>query len=235
MKFEKIRKECLKNWLQSTGRKRYINDVITDTYECKWQNDYVSLGMHNSFFCSLAEWNSHITDLLYDKNFDNYDYLKKSHRNSLFRHYTRILLITSEILTDFQDFIKYLTSKDQNHVRNTMTNNSLTFTCNELFSFINNICKHKIAGSTLNKYHKFNHHIDYFFNDSNFAIPNNIIPLKNLNVNISIDKKTKLEVPKLSSIIEQILFAYSVLDQILQSNTESYRNKLRSFEMNINV
>ncbi len=229
MKFKKTRQSCLRLWLKQTKRKRHINDVTYDTIECSWQTNFVTNGMHNSFFCSIAEWNTHITDLLRDTNFDKYDFTKKGYRSALFRHYTRILLIVSEIITDFQNFIELLEGGDQDSARKMLTNPKASFSTQELFDFINAICKHKVGQKSFNKYHYYNHHIEYSFLDSGLEIGSGTINLKNIK-SISPKANDSLEIPKLEDIIEQVLFAYSVVNKSLKKNYKSKINILKVFE-----
>lgn len=229
MKFRKTRQSCLKIWLTQTGRKRHINDATYDTIECIWQTDFVTPGMHNSFFCSIAEWNTHITDLLKDTSFDKYEFDKKGHRSALFRHYTRILLIVSEIITDFQNFIELLEGIDITAARKMLTNPKARFSIQELFDFINAICKHKVGQKSFNKYHYYNHHIEYSFLDSGLSIGTGTINLKNVK-SISPGPNDSLEIPELQDIIETILFAYSILNTSLKKNSKLKSKILQKFE-----
>jgi len=229
MKFKKSRQTCLKLWLTQTRRKRHINDATYDTIECSWQTKFVTRDMHNSFFCSIAEWNTHITDLLKDTSYDKYEFSKKGYRSALFRHYTRILLIVSEIITDFQNFIELLEGVGQTEARNMLTNPKASFCTQELFDFINAICKHKVGQKSFNKYHYYNHHIEYTFLDAGLPVKSGTINIKNVKI-VSPKPKDSLEVPKLHDIIEQVLFAYSVVNNSLEKNYKSKIKILQTFE-----
>lgn len=229
MNFKKTRQLCLKLWLLETRRKRHTNDAIYDTMECNWQTNFVTPGRHNSFFCSVAEWNTHITDLLKDTRFDNYEFAKKAHRSALFRHYTRILLIVSEIITDFQDFIQLFEGINQTEARIKLTNSAATFSVQELFDFINAICKHKVGQKSFNKYHYYNHHIKYSFLDSGLPTSMNTINIKNVK-SINTTPKDYLEIPKLQDIIESILSAYLIINTSLVKNYDLNKERLTCFE-----
>lgn len=106
--FGEIRKAALEYWAAQTGRQirdangnLLLTDDFVDAYECDWQNGYN--GGHVHLFCSLGDWASNLTDLLKDDRYDELDLESEDDAKLLFRHYTRMLLIISEILTDFQD------------------------------------------------------------------------------------------------------------------------------------
>jgi hypothetical protein len=103
--YSKIRKSVLAHWKIRSKRVFKVTDNIINSVECTWQNKALDLGYnHISIFCSIGQFVSHITDLLRDYRYDKYDYDQSDETNELlFRYYSRILLITSEILTDFQD------------------------------------------------------------------------------------------------------------------------------------
>ncbi|MBK9049323.1 MAG: hypothetical protein IPL74_22485 [Bacteroidetes bacterium] len=227
--FKKTRIAARNYWLKSTKRKRYINDITFSSLECEWQNLYVSNGFHNSFYCSLGEWNSHITDILSEETYDKYDFKTPRYNQALFRYYTRLLLISSEILTDFQDFLILLTGDKQKHVRTKLSISPHNFTCQELFTFINNICKHKAGEIKKFKYHCLNHHINYIFNDSILKHTQPTVNINNIE-SITLVGNEKIEVPKLEDILKQIINCYSVLDNYLKSNYKNVIAQLAKFE-----
>lgn len=227
-----------KRWLKETKRVRYINDNINDALECKWQMIIPDRNKHISIFCSIGEWGSNITDVLCDLSIDHLDFENKNHRNSIFRYYTRLLLIVSEILTDFQEFIIYFKSfkdKDkklnQNKARILMIDRRLPFTTQQLFDYINHICKHKFADAKkYSKYHLCNHHIDYDFKDSKSFRHDT----KNICITDLTFKETeKLEILSLVEIINQVLFCYDKLDEILNDRTLNIQTKLTPFAKTI--
>jgi hypothetical protein len=103
--YSKIRKDALKQWESHSKRVFKKTEILTDSFECKWQNEAEAFGYnHISIFCSIGQFGSHITDLLRDHRFDKYEFDQSGGINEmLFRYYSRILLIASEIFTDFQD------------------------------------------------------------------------------------------------------------------------------------
>lgn len=230
-KFKSIRIISKKQWLIESKRIRYINDSTDKSKECDWQTKHTTDKEHISIFCSIGEWGSNLTDLLLDFRYDKYDFVKEAHRKALFRYYTKIFLISSEILTDFQDIIIYLKSypdkKKQKLARQFLTNKNLTFTFQELMNYINHICKHKFGDAQKDsKYHLCNHHIEYEFEDSKIYRKNKI----NIStLNLANKQGAKIEVPKLIDIINQILFCYEKLDDALNDKTLNINTKLKPF------
>lgn len=229
MTFENIRKDCLKYWKKETKRKRNINDNVIESFECIWQNNYVSKDMHNSIYCSIAEWNTHITDILGDSRFDELKFTRDKDSQSLFRFYTRVLLISSEILTDFQDFLILFEDIGKKKARELLTDSSNEFSFQELMDYINSICKHKIGQNNFQKYHFYNHHIKYHFKDSGIECYSKKIFIKNVK-SINVTGTEPLEIPFLMSIIKQILFAYNVIDKSLNLNFKTNKVKLKKYE-----
>jgi hypothetical protein len=238
--FKTIREKALDKWLTLTKRVRNINDDFSDSIECSWQNDLVPENMHSSLFCSIGEWNSNITDMLSETGVDHLDFDNEDHRQSLFRYYTRLMLVVSEILTDFKDLLVYLNdykgdrrTKDKKATR-ALKNDGLEFNCKQLFFFINNVCKHKIGNTTPRalKYHKCNHHIDYTFKDDpSFTSIQNSLKVKNIETK-KLKKNMTIEVPSLLEIIDQIEYGYTEIDETLRSKKKkkSKRAKLSVYE-----
>lgn len=227
--FKETRLNTKSRWHTITKRKRsatQINDNMTDSFECNWQRDFVQAEEHASIFCSIGEWATSITDFLHDSKFDNCSFSYKSQRIALFRHYTRLLLITSEILVDFEDIIKHLNNKQKN-VRAYLSDNSLSFSFNDIMAYINNVIKHKFDKLQCDaKYHLCNHHIDYDFKDSKtFKTIHNNIRVSHLKSN----EGSRIEVPSLIEIINQILFSYQKLDNILRDRNLNIDSKLKPF------
>lgn len=227
--FKEIRLNAKSHWHTVTKRKRnktQINDDINDTFECNWQRDLVHPNEHASIFCSIGEWATSITDFLHDSRFDDYTFNSERQRLALFRHYTRFFLIASEILVDFEDMIKHFNDK-QKDVRAFLKDSTLSFSFDEIMGYINNVCKHKFGNLKCDaKYHLCNHHIDYVFKDSKTFAPNrNNIRVSNLKSRTG----SKIEVPALIEVINQILFCYQKLDLILRDNTLNIKLKLQWF------
>jgi len=241
MRFKEIRIAALGHWLTKTERIRDVNDDYSMSIECTWQDELVPEEDHNSLFCSLAEWSTNISDLLTEKTYDNLKFDSQDHEEKLFRHYTRILLITSEILTDFKDVLKYLKdysgSRDKKNRKATkqLGNPNLEFSCSQLFSYMNNVCKHKIGDRGVSnrvKYHVCNHHIKYSFKDSpSFTRIKNSLKVKNCKTKV-LKKEMKLEVPELIEVLDQILHGYDTIDKALRKKGKKkvIRNKLKIYE-----
>jgi hypothetical protein len=221
-------------WLRESKRKRYINDNINNSLECEWQTTFSNNNEHISIFCSLGEWSANLTDLLFDGRIDTLDFDNEAHRNALFRYYTRILLVASEILTDFQDIVLYLKrfsgnndNKKRDKARRFLSDPNLSFNFQQLFNYINQVCKHKFGDAQItSRYHICNHHIDYEFVDSkNYR--SNVHNRKITNLNHG--NGTKIEIPALKDIIDQILYCYVQLDKVLKDNSIDVESKLQSF------
>lgn len=231
--FKEIRIESKRHWYQKTKRKRYINDLTTDAFECQWQINLVDSSKHNSFFCSLGEWNTHISDFLLDCSFDKFEYVVPRYNKSLFRHYTRFFLIVSEILTDFQDLLIYLTNDSMADVRYLLSKPAHSFSFQNFMDYVNHICKHKGGQRrAFKKYHCLNHHIEYKFLDNGLPSSTGDITINNL-LTAPVSTHQMIEVPKLLDIIDQILFCYDVTDGILNRMTAVMATKMSIYEKNI--
>jgi hypothetical protein len=105
--FGKVREQAFLLWQATTNRDCHgVNDDITGGFECKWQ-DKATLEkyQHISIFCSLGDWANNITDILKDESCDNLSFVDSEHCRALFRYYTRLLLVTSEMLSDFEEMV----------------------------------------------------------------------------------------------------------------------------------
>lgn len=241
--YSNIRKDALKHWKSRSNRVFKVTDNISNSIECIWQKAAFDLGYrHISIFCSIGEFGSHITDLLRDNRFDKYEFDQSEEINELiFRYYSRILLITSEILTDFQDLYiiadQKLTTKElgriqgktlrkyQDNARQNLANG--TKNIKELLDYINKICKHKTSN-----FHICNHHIKYLFNDfhKNVNSKRRRIELGNINQFTSYDQETLIMhnkpnfivVPKLHFIIDLIIDGYKVLDNLFKNDKTKF-------------
>lgn len=214
IRFKEVREQALGYWITQTGRSiKAHNEVLVDSfdfgYECNWQSKARELKdddrWHVSYFCSLGDWASNISDLLLDSRFDS---LQLSDPNSedakiLFRFYTRILLVVSEMLVDFID------------IANTLGLKNKLFKDSSYSRFINSVCKHK-AGKQSHYLHICNHHLPIHFEDSNltstFASP----------LQISIGKRNiepdGIIIPKLNEIIDLVVSRYKTVNQQLMAD-----------------
>jgi hypothetical protein len=230
-KFGPVRKCAYLQWKTGTKRKRYINDNYADSFECAWQNNLrlKKEKEHASIFCSLGEWGSNVSDLLADSRYDNYSFQNKKQSEALFRYYTRLFLVIAEILTDFQDLVMHWNNCEKNEARAILSMSELPFSFTELMDFINNIAKHKIgnhlASVNNKKYHHCNHHNTYIFADSQgFIKAFNRKKIQALDID-----SMQIEVIKISELVKQVLFCYEIFNQILITDTEHSKGKIKPF------
>ena len=250
MQFKTIRKNALLKWLTESGRKFKTTDNIASAFECSWQDSGANNGFnHISIFCSIGEFASHITDLLRDYRYDNYEYDKSEEINEvLYRYYSRLLLIASEVITDLQDLwilanyelnTKQYNGLDistrrtyQDAARNAISINQDDL--NNLFDYINRVCKHKTQNL-----HICNNHIQYHFEDSkNTNGIRKAIKIGNIKSFISYDKTTfkkhqkptNMIVPKLEYIIDQIINSYIIVNNLFANHSHKFEHICKHFE-----
>jgi len=244
MTFEQIRKPALNSWLHETNRVRQNNtDLFSASFECEWQNEFQppdpNRTDHYSVFCSLADWNTNLTDLLDDARHDHLDYSNDAHKEIILRQYTKVMLIVSEILTDFQDILstfragqiidKNKLSKEARLSRQMLEKNLPTATVSNLFEFINNVVKHK-----LNNVHFCNHHLHLHFEDSGEAnVYKSTVTIHNLPdyttksfflFNKPAKVADSIEIPQLSFITAIIINGYKVLDKEFRNAPKAFKS-----------
>jgi len=224
MTFGNTRVSALNIWLERTFRSISSNgfDEFSDAFECRWQNRSDELGRnHVSFFCSLGAFNGHITDLLTDERFDHLKFGEVEEFDEvLFRYYSRVLLVTSEILDDFRKVSSSLFSVNADQ---------LSPNLNKLIAFTNNAVKHKIK-----LFHYCSHIQIWFYDNANdpvLSLPSltthgmwvdvddNNNPIYETYEDFKKDEDTSivsLMVPSLLSMIETIIECYESLDKILE-------------------
>lgn len=241
--YSTIRKTALAHWKSRSKRVFKVTDNLVDSIECSWQHKAVALGYnHISIFCSIGQFGSHITDLLRDYRFDKYEFDQTEEINELiFRYYTRVLLIASEVFTDFQDLYiiadNKLTTKQlgglqgsvlkdkQDIARQKLAYN--TAKIKVLLDFINKICKHKTSN-----FHICNHHIQFLFEDFHKDIKSKKkrVEFGNIKTFTAYDtttlkkhiKPNYIVIPKLQYIIDLIIDGYKVLDDLFNSDTTKF-------------
>ncbi|RYZ90893.1 MAG: hypothetical protein EOP04_02420 [Proteobacteria bacterium] len=242
-KFAITRKTALSNWKVRSNRVFKVTDNFSGSIECEWQSNAWEKGYnHISIFCSIGQFASHITDLLRDYRYDRYEFDQSEDVNEiLFRYYTRVLLIASEVLTDFQDLFiiadNKLTTKqmggtkgsdlkklqDQARKSLAMDSNKVTL----LLDFINKVCKHKTSNL-----HICNNHIKYLFEDfhRNIKQKKKRVEIGNINSFTSYDLDTfekfiraeHIVVPSLTHIIDVIIEGYKVIDALFRSDNSKF-------------
>lgn len=250
-KFGAVRRSALDYWLQQTSREEvfyiseYSNGVTCDDFfenslECQWQEKVREVKLdedwHVSYFCSLGEWASNITDLLLDNRYDslplNGDHIEQEQK-ILFRYYTRVLLILSEMLTDFiqmyADFHQIETNGNEQDIRKKLSCGKLDV--NEWITFINHVCKHK-AKKNKGSIHQHNHHLPVWFDDANIPCPyTSIYSAHNVTGLIRSLKNSSdstlvngILMPSLLYMIEILLNCYKVLDNEFQLYPDKFND-----------
>lgn len=233
-RFYESRINALNYWIDSTNRvitDKYSsikNDDLVDTFECKWQNS--STCGHVSIFCSLGEWASNITDILKDESLDKCYFEDAEESQLLYRYFTRLLLVVSEMLTDFQDIYMMSQGLDpKNHKdRKSAAPRRFLFgikeveldPLTEILGFTNNVCKHKTQ-----HIHKCNHHLSIYFSDnpeSGKLDINQYIHTKNLEFT---NGKAGIIMPKLSYILYTVILCYEKLDHYFGKDAVAF-NKI---------
>lgn len=214
--FGNIRRQSFLLWEQETNRNcDLVNDDITGSFECKWQDRAtIDFGYeHISIFCSLGEWANNISDNLQDVSCDNYNFLDDDHRQALFRYYTRLLLIVSEMLCDFEEIVQKIGLLESKKAREFLS--SKKGEMDSLLGFINTVCKHKVGNL-----HHCNHHLPIWFEDCKesftFAKPIYI-------GNLDFDQPDGMLIPKLSYFVQVILNCYSRLDELFEKETDKFK------------
>jgi len=164
MKFKDVRNHCLRLWYSNTKRKRVgLDDKFHNSLECTWQRRRRKLGYdHVSIFCSIGDWSTNITDLLTDERFDDLDLTIDEDKEIIFRHFTKLALVISELLSDFEKIHNIATGKnDTNASRACLSKADNPKIVDRFMCYINHIFKHKTAGL-----HLCNHHIPFCFDDA---------------------------------------------------------------------
>lgn len=214
--FGEQRKQVLQYWEEQTNRDcRPINDDMNSSFECKWQDrarDDFGYN-HISIFCSLGEWANNISDILKDEIYDKYIFQNDDQSQALFRYYTRLLLVVSEMLSDFSNIVKMMSSFDTTKAREFLSDNKRDV--NSLLEFINKVCKHKV-----NNFHQCNHHLPILFEDQK-ENPEFYSPISVKNINLS--NPDAILMPKLNFIIQIVLNCYARIDELFDSEIDKFK------------
>ena len=224
--FGGIRQEALKYWAEQTGRELkddlgnlLLTDSFSGAYECDWQNGYE--GGHVNLFCSLGDWACNLTDLLKDDRFDIFDLDNQEQSIVMFRYYTRIMLVISELLTDFQDIYLHAQNLSPGPQNNsaartfyfpTETPDRIT----RVLNYINSTCKHKTQ-----HIHMCNDHLPIHFQDSSRRRKRlNYLSLLHTTTNA----KNGILVPELDYLIRTILTCYRRINSYFKQNRPNYQS-----------
>jgi hypothetical protein len=233
-----IREPALHLWLTATNRARvHYSDDYAGSFECRWQARFTTpdpkSDIHYSIFCSLGDFNTNITDLLTDERFDNLAF-HPDNGEILFRYYSRIFLIASEILTDFQDILSVFRNGtldavhrkgEKNISRKQLTPSDSTDAVQDLFSFINTVFKHKTRNI-----HSCNHHMKYYFEDSGESLPTthtitiqNVVSILDAARNKTTSNMPKnVVIPALVKVLDLLIHGYNVIDQTFQADAAKF-------------
>ena len=237
--FGPVRESALGFWLSATKREKFsYSDGLHMSFECNWQNNFTNAEEiavnHCSIFCSMGEWNTLVTDILDDKRLDGLNIEHPANSDALFRFYTKLFLVFSEIMTDFQDVLNILRTgsfdfpkRIENEISRKMLSAYLGSE-DELqnwFEFVNNICKHKTKNI-----HLCNHHIKYSFEDGdNVCDKDNFIHLYNVKNYIldyqsmkNIKRLDTVYVPSLQKILSIIILGYQKVDEEFRKDAERF-------------
>jgi hypothetical protein len=229
--FGPIRKEALTYWAEQTGRELtddrgnlLLTDSYKGAYECEWQNGY-AFG-HVNLFCSLGDWACNLTDLLKDNRFDNFDLDEEEQAEVMFRYYTRIMLVISELLTDFQDIYLHVKSLKPGRPNNSIARafyfpNESPDRITRVLNYVNSTCKHKTQ-----HIHICNDHLPIHFEDSSHRIRG----LKSISLSDpSSYGKSAILVPKLEYLIRTVLICYRRTNSYFKKNKSEYRSLCSRF------
>ncbi|CAN5371892.1 hypothetical protein BH20ACI1_BH20ACI1_26590 [soil metagenome] len=203
--FGEVREKNLELWIKTLQMEKQA-DFYYDFDEndwCKLQEEFAKRKLHSNFICSFLDWLDNLTDLLTDERFDSKEFDRYEDSHILFRYYTRVLLVSSEILEDYTELYKGVIAKSEKKEAREGLNKDLHW----LMGFINKVCKHKSGKDNL---HSCNNHLEILFKDSDDS-PDLDYPSK---------ANPRIIVPSLEFIIQMILNINSSLLTIIGSDKE---------------
>lgn len=239
--FKSIREKALDVWINGSGRElfqftdaklaRLRFDRYESGYECNWQNQAGELvgtnDWHVSYFCSLGDWASNITDLLLDERCDKLSLSGiDQEKEIVFRYYTRFFLVLSEMITDFEEILKKFNSdiKSQEAARRSLSKYTDGVNIEKLMAWINCVCKHKARG---NNFHHYNHHLPIWFDDSGipctYKAPISYSNCSHTNLTDSIS------MPKLEAMVQVIIDCYKALDTEFTSQVAKFEHFCKEY------
>jgi hypothetical protein len=220
--FGPIRESALEYWSNKTRRTvtnaegtYNLTDSYQGAYECDWQNN--SGTGHVNLFCSLGDWGCNLSDMLKDTRYDTFDLDDTEQGQVIYRYFTRIMLIVSELLTDFQDI--YIKAK--NFTGNAANQKARSFyfprdnRITTILNYINRTCKHKT-----NNIHVCNNHFPIVFEDSVKRRSRNFSYLSMSNSVTT--GKTAILVPKLEFLVISIVHCYRKLNNYFKTNKAEF-------------
>lgn len=203
--FGEVRVKTLELWI-----KAFQIEETADFYYyldknewCKLQEEFAEKKLHSNFICSFIDWLDNLTDLLTDERFDSKKFDSYEDSHVLFRYYTRVLLVASEILEDYTALHRsIIATKEKKDTRRDL-NEDLHW----LLGFINTVCKHKSGKYNL---HSCNNHLDIFFKDFD----------DRLDLEYPSKANPKIVVPSLEFIIQMIVDINSSLLSRISSDED---------------
>jgi len=221
--FSEIRIQVLREWYSGLKRHRSAGDFSDDYSGSPWcdiQNECADRNEHCSFICSLNDWLDNISDLLHD---DRFDRLNQEDYEVLFRYYTRILLLVSEVIEDFVMLNKQVLNLPNKKDSSRDLENGIFMTdeLKDLSEFINTVCKHKAERDNL---HVHNHHLVVEFVDFGAIEHENQIRLNNQDWS-TINQNTTILMPSLKYFTELVR---KTNDQVL-----NYVNSRSGYKMDM--
>jgi len=208
--------------LQSEKYRGLIYDTYSNSYECKWQANASELRSdlewHVPHFCSLGDWARNITDILTDNRYDHLNFTDEEDQEFLFRYYTRLLLISSEILADFEQILIDVQVANSNQQATRRRSLSHNVDIHQLMQYVNTVCKHKNSS----RLHYHNHHLKYWFEDSGdecrFEMP---ISVSRSSYDLA-SSPDGITVPSLESIVCAVTDSYQTVDRLFLENPEKF-------------
>lgn len=228
--FKQVRQPVLDSWnkglIRSRKEKEWSDDYSSSKI-CAVQDACTAKGYHCSILCSLGDWLDNVSDVLYDSNYDELNTEDPGDAGVLFRYYTRILLLVSEVMEDLvwlhlvgiglEEKISNKAEAGRDLEKNILADRELKI----LSDFINSLCKHKAEH---NNFHVDNHHLDIVFEDGNAAKKDDQFRIDNM-IFGAMNKDTTILVPPLQYFIMVIVRVYNkVLD--LMMNNEPYKERI---------
>jgi hypothetical protein len=195
--FKTIRETALDNWNTELNRKREdggYSDNYSESNLCNWQNECLAVNI-----------------------------LLNEEPQVLFRFYTKILLILSEIIEDIITLDKNV--KEYNGKKDATAHIEIGYfgegELKAISEFINSVCKHKTERDNL---HIHNHHLKIEFVDFGDKEHENQIRLNNQDWT-TINKNTTILIPELSYFIKVIIRLNKRFDNLLKTE-DGYKERL---------
>lgn len=243
--FEEVRTDALAEWLRRRPLHRKIDDKNGQiylsqqhTFEHRVQHDRQG-DKHINILCSMMAYSENITDILTDNRwdqkrfgFDDYNhhfdencpgilFYPEDDDDVLFRVYTKLWLIASELFEDFialhQLTLKVSKATSQEFLSPNKTE------LHQILGFTNRVFKHRDDG-----FHIANDHLKILFEDSGHLFEfNNPISLTSISKEDFKGEPDSLVIPKMRFIIDILIHGYDKLFGLF-SEKENYDKLINS-------